>query len=92
MRLLVAYWGLRFGVLAVHISGRTREKVSAAAGQDAPRRNRKIGDGGCEEKVIFGVITCSWSIHAGEAHVDGSCGSVYSAKAGTGFAARLRAT
>lgn len=32
--LLVAYWGFRFGVLGVYISGRTREKVSAATGQD----------------------------------------------------------
>ncbi|MDB5502154.1 MAG: hypothetical protein JWR89_2056 [Tardiphaga sp.] len=34
--LLVTYWGFRFGVLGVYISGRTREKVSAATGQDAP--------------------------------------------------------
>ncbi len=34
--LLVAYWGFRFGVLGVYISGRTREKVSAVTGQDAP--------------------------------------------------------
>ncbi len=34
--LLVAYWGFRFGVLGVYISGRTREKVSAATGQDVP--------------------------------------------------------
>jgi len=54
--LLVAYWGFRFGVLGVYISGRTREKVSAATGQDAPRHDRKISEGGCEEKVIFGVI------------------------------------
>lgn len=32
--LLVAYWGFRFGVLGVYVSGRTREKVSAATGQD----------------------------------------------------------
>ena len=34
--LLVAYWGFRFGVLGVYVSGRTREKVSVATGQDAP--------------------------------------------------------
>jgi hypothetical protein len=31
--LLVAYWGFRFGVLGVYISGRTREKLCAATGQ-----------------------------------------------------------
>ena len=34
--LLVSYWGFRFGVLGVYVSGRTREKVSAVTGQDAP--------------------------------------------------------
>ena len=34
--LLVTYWGFRFGVLGVYISGRTREKVCAATGQDGP--------------------------------------------------------
>ncbi|CAN5368519.1 hypothetical protein BH10PSE10_BH10PSE10_08130 [soil metagenome] len=34
--LLVAYWGFRFGVLGVYVSGRTREKVCVATGQDAP--------------------------------------------------------
>ncbi|MDB5630595.1 MAG: hypothetical protein JWQ51_2935 [Tardiphaga sp.] len=34
--LLVTYWGFRFGVLGVYVSGRTREKVSAITGQDAP--------------------------------------------------------
>ena len=34
--LLVTYWGFRFGVLGVYISGRTREKVAAATGQDVP--------------------------------------------------------
>jgi hypothetical protein len=34
--LLVSYWGFRFGVLGVYVSGRTREKVCAATGQDAP--------------------------------------------------------
>lgn len=33
--LLVSYWGFRFGVLGVYISGRTREKVCLATGQDA---------------------------------------------------------
>lgn len=33
--LLVSYWGFRFGVLGVYMSGRTREKVCAATGQDA---------------------------------------------------------
>jgi len=34
--LLVSYWGFRFGVLGVYFSGRTREKVSLATGQDTP--------------------------------------------------------
>lgn len=34
--LLIAYWGFRFGVLGVYVSGRTREKVSAVVGQDVP--------------------------------------------------------
>lgn len=34
--LLVSYWGFRFGVLGVYMSGRTREKVCAATGQDVP--------------------------------------------------------
>ena len=34
--LMVTYWGFRFGVLGVYISGRTREKVCAVTGQDAP--------------------------------------------------------
>jgi hypothetical protein len=34
--LLVTYWGLRFGVLGVYFSGRTREKVCQATGQDVP--------------------------------------------------------
>jgi Holin of 3TMs, for gene-transfer release len=34
--LLVSYWGFRFGVLGVYVSGRTREKVSFATGQDVP--------------------------------------------------------
>lgn len=34
--LLIAYWGFRFGVLGVYVSGRTREKVSALTGADAP--------------------------------------------------------
>jgi hypothetical protein len=45
--LLVAYWGFRFGVLGVYVSGRTREKVSAATGQDAP---------GGIEKLIKAVV------------------------------------
>ena len=45
--LLVAYWGFRFGVLGVYISGRTREKVSAATGQDAP---------GAIEKLVRAVV------------------------------------
>jgi hypothetical protein len=43
----VAYWGFRFGVLGVYISGRTREKVSAATGQDAP---------GMIEKIVKAVV------------------------------------
>ncbi len=45
--LLVAYWGFRFGVLGVYISGRTREKVSAATGQDVP---------GAIEKIVKAVV------------------------------------
>ena len=40
--LLVTYWGFRFGVLGVYISGRTREKLSAATGQDAPSVLEKL--------------------------------------------------
>lgn len=46
--LLVAYWGFRFGVLGVYISGRTREKVSAATGQDCP---------GVIDKLVKAVVT-----------------------------------
>lgn len=45
--LLVTYWGFRFGVLGVYISGRTREKVSSATGQDAP---------GVLEKLVKAVV------------------------------------
>lgn len=45
--LLIAYWGFRFGVLGVYISGRTREKVCAATGQDAP---------GVIEKLVKAVV------------------------------------
>ena len=34
--LLATYWAFRFGVLGVYVSGRTREKVCAATGQDIP--------------------------------------------------------
>lgn len=34
--LFIAYWGFRFGVLGVYISGRTREKVACVTGQDTP--------------------------------------------------------
>lgn len=40
--LLVAYWGFRFGVLGVYVSGRTREKICAATGQDVPGVIEKI--------------------------------------------------
>ncbi|WP_398470342.1 3TM-type holin [Tardiphaga sp.] len=40
--LLATYWGFRFGVLGVYISGRTREKVSAVTGQDAPGMIEKL--------------------------------------------------
>jgi hypothetical protein len=46
--LLVTYWGFRFGVLGVYISGRTREKLGAATGQDTP---------GLLEKLIKAVVT-----------------------------------
>ena len=45
--LLATYWGFRFGVLGVYISGRTREKVSAATGQDSP---------GAIEKLVKAVV------------------------------------
>jgi len=45
--LFIAYWGFRFGVLGVYISGRTREKVCAATGQDAP---------GALEKLVKAVV------------------------------------
>ncbi len=32
--LLVAYWGFRFGVLGVYMTGRTREKLCAVTGQN----------------------------------------------------------
>jgi hypothetical protein len=34
--LLMTYFGARFGVLGVYVSGRTREKQSALTGEDAP--------------------------------------------------------
>jgi hypothetical protein len=37
----------RFGVLGLYVSGRTREKLSAAAGQDAP---------GGVEKLVKAVV------------------------------------
>jgi len=40
--LFVTYWGFRFGVLGVYISGRTREKVCAATGQDVPGLLEKL--------------------------------------------------
>jgi hypothetical protein len=45
--LLVTYWGFRFGVLGVYVSGRTREKVSAVTGQDAP---------GAIERLVKAVV------------------------------------
>lgn len=40
--LFVSYWGFRFGVLGVYVSGRTREKVSAITGEDPPGMIEKI--------------------------------------------------
>jgi len=34
--LLITYFGARFGVLGVYVSGRTREKQTALTGEDAP--------------------------------------------------------
>lgn len=34
--LLVAYWGFRFGVLGVYVSGRSREKQTALTGEIVP--------------------------------------------------------
>jgi hypothetical protein len=45
--LLATYWGFRFGVLGVYVSGRTREKVSAVTGQDSP---------GVIEKLVKAVV------------------------------------
>ena len=45
--LLVSYWGFRFGVLGVYVSGRTREKVCLATGRDAP---------GVLEKLVKSVV------------------------------------
>jgi len=45
--LFVAYWGFRFGVLGVYFSGRTREKLCAATGQDVP---------GVVEKLVKAVV------------------------------------
>lgn len=46
--LLVTYWGLRFGVLGVYFSGRTREKVCQATGQDVP---------GMVDRLVKAVVT-----------------------------------
>jgi hypothetical protein len=46
--LLVTYWGLRFGVLGVYFSGRTREKVCQATGRDAP---------GLVDRMLKAVVT-----------------------------------
>lgn len=46
--LLVSYWGFRFGVLGVYMSGRTREKVCAATGQSTP---------GVLDKLVKAVVT-----------------------------------
>ncbi|WP_244487330.1 hypothetical protein [Afipia sp. Root123D2] len=46
--LLVTYWGFRFGVLGVYFSGRTREKVCRATGQDAP---------GLVDRLVKAVVT-----------------------------------
>lgn len=46
--LLVSYWGFRFGVLGVYMSGRTREKVCAATGQDTP---------GVIDRLVKAVVT-----------------------------------
>ncbi|WP_081740304.1 3TM-type holin [Afipia sp. P52-10] len=35
MALLIAYWGFRFGVLGVYVSGRTREKLCEVTGREA---------------------------------------------------------
>lgn len=34
--LLITYFGARFGVLGVYVSGRTREKQTAITGEDTP--------------------------------------------------------
>lgn len=48
--LFVTYWGFRFGVLGVYISGRTREKVCAATGQDAPSLLEKLAKAVAKKK------------------------------------------
>lgn len=45
--LLVTYWGFRFSVLGVYISGRTREKVCAYTGGDSP---------GVLDKLVSAVV------------------------------------
>lgn len=40
--LLVTYWGFRFGVLGVYVSGRTREKLCAVTGQTEPGLLEKL--------------------------------------------------
>jgi len=46
--LLASYWGFRFGVLGVYMSGRTREKVCAATGQNTP---------GVLDRLVKAVVT-----------------------------------
>ena len=46
--LLVSYWGFRFGVLGVYMSGRTREKVCVATGQNTP---------GVLDRLVKAVVT-----------------------------------
>lgn len=51
--LLVAYWGFRFGVLGVYVAGRTREKVCAATGQDAPGLIERMAKSVAQTKSIM---------------------------------------
>jgi len=48
-------------------SGRSFEKLSAAAGEGAPGSTNT----GCEEKVMVRIHHCSSGIHASPAHLEG---------------------
>ena len=56
--LLMTYFGARFGVLGVYVTGRTREKQACATGELPPSLIGEIAQGGRQEEVMgrsFGV-------------------------------------